>query len=128
MLMIDRVELHMVDEVFNVRDFDYGNTFRFEHNRDPFDEPVEIGDMRQHVVGMDHIRAAVLLGETVCQVLTKEFRDSGDAALARNLSNVARRFNTKNRNTLLVIILQEISVVACKLHNQVIRTETTTVD
>src|ERR1700691_532332 len=55
MLMVDRVELPFRDEVKKVGEFDCDGAAGFEQELDPGDEAVEVGNMRQHVIGHDQI-------------------------------------------------------------------------
>jgi hypothetical protein len=52
-LVVDRVELHLADEVEEMRELDRQHARRLEHAGEAGDEVVEVGHVRQHVVG-DH--------------------------------------------------------------------------
>ena len=55
MLMIDRVELAVVNEVHQIRTLDHRHAVILEDDPDALDEPVEVRHVRQHVVRQEHI-------------------------------------------------------------------------
>ena len=55
MFVVDRVEPDVVDQVLDVGDFDYGDSFVFEQLSKPGDKAVQISGMGQYVVGVNHI-------------------------------------------------------------------------
>src|SRR5262249_59366005 len=54
-LVIDRVELKLADEVAHVRRLDDGNAIRLEHLLDPADKHVRIGNVSEDIVRMDDV-------------------------------------------------------------------------
>ena len=57
MLVIDRVELHIVDQVQQMREFDREHAVGLEQDRGAGDEIVDVGHMGQHVLGGEEIGA-----------------------------------------------------------------------
>ena len=58
--MIDRVELAMIDQVSNVWRFDDCNTIFGQQYPDTVHHAGQVGNMREHVVRVDDIRAYTL--------------------------------------------------------------------
>ena len=52
-LVIDRVELELADEITHVRGLDHGDAIWLEQPLDATREPVGIGNMREDIVRMD---------------------------------------------------------------------------
>ena len=81
MLVVDGVELALLDQVDNVRRLDHGHTRGLQQGSDAVDEAVQIGHMREHIVGQEDIRFLALGGQLFRQLFGKEGVDAVDAAL-----------------------------------------------
>ena len=53
--MIDGVELALLDQVDNVGRFDDGDAVGFQQGFDAVHETVQVGHVREHIVGQEHI-------------------------------------------------------------------------
>ena len=84
--MIDRVELDVVDEVLDVRDLEDGHAIVAQHGPEAAHEAFEIGDMGQHVVGVNDGGATPSGDERVREGRAEKRALRGDAARARAAS------------------------------------------
>ena len=60
MLVVDLIELHVDDRAQHVRELDRRESVRFQDDRDPADEVVQVRDVREHVVRGEQIGAQPL--------------------------------------------------------------------
>ncbi len=60
MLVVDGVELVVLDQPQQVGKLQSQNTVGLQQNLQPFDEIVQVRNLRQHVVAEDQISAAAL--------------------------------------------------------------------
>ena len=67
-LVIDRVELAVIDQVFHVRRFGDERPGVFQNRRDARDEAVGVGDVRHHVVRVNDVRFLPFGGELLREV------------------------------------------------------------
>ena len=61
--MVDRVELVLVDQAQQVRELDRDDAVGREQDPEARDEVVQVGNLGEHVVGGDHVRAPALGGQ-----------------------------------------------------------------
>jgi len=116
--MVNRVELHMVNQVFDVVVLDDSHTIRFEQSLNSRYDPVQISHMCQDVVGVNDIRRLTTLKQLASQHLAKEFAQCRNATLFCNTRNIARRLNPKHRNSMLTIVLKQVPIVAGNLYDE----------
>ena len=55
MFVIDRIEFDMIQQIFEIRSLDNDDAVRLQHRSKPGDDSVEIGDVRQDVIGVDDV-------------------------------------------------------------------------
>ncbi len=121
-LVVDRVELDLVDELPDVRNLDHGDAVRLQEPGDALDEPVEIGNVRENVVCVDDVCTSPLVDETRGQLATEELDDRRDPTLAfGNCGDVRRRLDTQHGDAGLLVVLEKVAVVAGDLDGQALR-------
>ena len=79
MLVVDRVELGVLDQVAHVRHFDDRDAVVGEQRRDPAHESVGVGDVGQHVVAVQDLRADAGFAQLFGQILGEERVPGRDA-------------------------------------------------
>ena len=57
MLVVDRVEFDVVNQILEVWALDNGNAARLEHLAEAGNDSVQIGHMGQDIVGVDDVRS-----------------------------------------------------------------------
>ncbi len=89
-------------------------------DRDAGDEAVEVGDVRQHVVGVDHVGALALRARSARgERLAEELDDRvGCRFASATCGDVARRLDAEHRHAGLLVVLQQVAVVAGDLDHQ----------
>ena len=118
MLVIDRVELAVVDQVAHVVHLDHGDAVVLEQRRDSVDESVRVRDVREHVVGMHDIGPAAL-GDELCRQLTaEELLPRVDAFVPRSRRRPRRRLDPEHLDSGSHVVLQQIAVVARELDHK----------
>ena len=126
--MIGGVELQFLDHVADIRRLDHHDARGFENGGKSCDEAAQIGNMGQHIVGVDHVGELAVGAQSRGEVGRKEFADRFDATLARYLGDVAGRFDAENRNAGVAIILQQVAVIAGDLDHAASGTERAVLD
>ncbi len=119
MLVVDRVELGLVDQVLDVRHLDHGHARLLEHDPQSLDESVEVGHVGQHVVRVDDVGQLAAVGQFERQPLIEESGERRHAVLApRHFGHVDRRLDPQHRDASLLVILQQVAVIAGDLDHQ----------
>ena len=95
--MVDGVEFDVVQHVPEGRHLDDCHSIRLQHRPDPVDEPAEIGDVRQHVVGVEDVRAEAVGSQLAREVAPEEFAHGPNAAFFRYDGDVPCRLDPENR-------------------------------
>ena len=128
-LVIDRVEFQLGDEIAHIRRLDHGYAVRLEQPLDAARESVGIGNMREDVVGVDDVGELAFRGEPPGKLLVEELNQRRDAlGLDRELRDVGRGLDAENRDAALLVELQQISIVARDLDHEACRPETAAAD
>src|SRR5262249_1041649 len=127
-LVIDRVELKLADEVAQVWRFDDGNAIRLEHLLDPADKCVRIGNVSEDVVRMDDVGKFATHSEASGKFLVEELDQRRNPLLNSEVRDVGRRFNAKNLNPARLVELQQISIVAGDLDHPARGAQVVTLD
>src|SRR6185312_3752058 len=117
-LVIDRVELAVIDEIAHVRCFDDCNTIVLQQRRDAGNEAVRVGDVGQDVVGVNDVRDLALPGEIPRELRSKKGLERVDAALARDRDRAWCGIDAQHGYAALPIELQQITVIAGELDDQ----------
>ncbi len=122
-LVVDCVEFAVIDQIANVRELQDRHACRLEHPRNTLDETVGIGDVRQHVIGVQHVCRQALLRESRRQVNGEEIDQCLDA---NRLGGPRRRFgriDAENGDSGGKVVLQQVAVVARQFDHSVARPE-----
>lgn len=118
MLMINRVELHMLDQVTGIGKLQHDPSPGFHQRRKARHEIIGIWNMRKDVVAEDQIRAPALGSNRPRGLQAEEGVARRDAALHGDLRDVACRFDAQTGNARRHKVAQEIPVIARHLHHQ----------
>ena len=117
-LVVDRVELVLGDEAPEMRDLDGHNPVRCQQMGDAGNEVVELGHLRQHVIGDDQVGVALLRRNLVRHLGAEEGDARGHALGASRRRHVGRRLDAEHPLTERKEMLQEIAVIAAKLDHE----------
>ena len=122
--MVDGVELAVIDEVLHVGNLDHGHAPRLEQLRDALHHPVEVGHVGEDVVGVDHVGALAERGQVAGDLGAEELTESGDAPLvAGHPGDVRGRLDAEHRDALVMVVLEQVAVVARDLDHQAVGAE-----
>src|SRR5437660_6428656 len=111
--MIHGIELRTVYHVLNVGHLDNRKAITLQQQLKTTNKTVEIGNVSEHVVGMNQVGVLVFARQTRSQLCVKELIDSWNAPLfARDAGNIRGRLDSEDRNPRLFVILEQVSVVA----------------
>ena len=121
--MVDRVELELVHEVAQVRRLDDGDAVVREDRRDPCDDTVHVGNVREHVVRVEHGCPAPFGAEPRRDLGTEEVAHRRHAVLLGDARDVAGGVDAEDRHAGVDVVTQEIAVVARDLHREVVGTQ-----
>ncbi len=127
-LVVDRVELDLFEQVEHVGELDGRDSLGLEHEADALDEVVEVGHVGQHVVADHEIGSHPVGDDLVRRVHAEELRDGGDADLPGRLGHVLGGLDAEHRHALGHEVLQEVPVVGRDLDHLRARTEAEAVD
>ena len=123
MLVVDGVELAVSEQLLHVWRFDHRHAAGVQQHRDPLHEPVQVRDMGQHVVGVDHIRSHAFGPEGARELAAEELAPRADAAALGYLRDVSSGLDAKHAHPCVPVVLEQIAVVARHLHDQAVRAE-----
>ena len=118
MLVVDRVELPLLHQSQEVREFHGQNPVRGQQNFHARDEVVQIRDMGEDVVAGQEIRPDAFRHQLPGIGLAEELHSGGDALLLRRRGDVGRRLDTEDRDPRFFEILEKVAVVARQLYHQ----------
>ena len=122
-LVVDRVELAVVDQVADVGVLDRGDAVVREQDRDALHEAVESRHVRHHVVGDDHVGARAGVDEPPRQVGAEELAQGRHAGGLRRVRLLGRRVDAEHRHALLDEVAQQVAVVAGELDDEAVAPE-----
>ncbi len=120
MLVIDRVEFDLFDQVLDVRRFDHHDPVVLEQCPKPLHDSVEIGHVCQDIVRMNHVGPLASVSQALGDGCLKELADSRHTLLLRDPRDVASWFHTQYGNAGPHVVLQQVAVVAGNFHNQTV--------
>ena len=112
MLMINRVVLDVPNQLAHIGDFDHRDTIWLEQGRDPGDETVGVGDVCQHVVGMDNVGTTVTRDQTLGEVAAEEVFDRIHPTVTCRRNRRRRGVDAEHGNPCRTIVLEEVAIVA----------------
>ncbi len=117
-LVVDRVELAVIDQIPHVGRFDHGDAGVFEQCGDAGHETVGVGHVCQHVVGVNHVGSLALRGELCGELRAEEGQQRIDTLGASRRYGTGSRVDAQHRDAPGVVVLQQVAVVAGELDDQ----------
>ena len=125
MLVVDRVELDVLDQIDHRRVLDGQHTVVGQQVGEPTDEVVEVGHMRHHVVGDDHVSRAVVAADRRSSPTPEEVDDRRHPDLVRHPRRPRRRVDAQHADACSGCVPEQVAVVARHLNEQRARSERT---
>ena len=119
MLVIDRVELVLLHEPQEMREFERDVASRLQDRGDSADEIVDVGHLRQDVVADDEIGRRELRRERPSEEPGERF----DAAFLRRLRDVLGGIDAEHLEAARDEELQEVAVIARQLDDAAVAAE-----
>ncbi len=117
-LVINRVVLPPLDQAQEVGELQ-GQHPCFLHQRaQPFGEPADVWHVGEDVVRYDQVRPAVLRRDGGASIGAEELHHRRDAPDAGSFGHVGCRLNAEDGDPLSHEVLQEVTVIACRLGHQ----------
>ena len=110
--MVDRVELHLPDEVEQVRELHGQHAVRLEQQAQASDEVVDVGNVGKDVIRDQQVRGPALRGEPSCGSHPEKSALGRHAPGHGGGGDVARRLDAQRGNAAGKKILEQIAVVA----------------
>src|SRR5439155_21780640 len=119
MFVVYGIEFAALEHLSHIGHFDDRHTISSEQHRDATHKTVQVRNVRKHVVGVDHIGAIALFREFLSQRLSEKLADSRNPSLLPGYrGDVVRRLNAQNRNSNRLIVLEQVTIVARDLHDE----------
>ena len=119
-LVVDRVELEAFDQLAHVRHLDLGDPVVGEDGRDALDEPVEIGDVGEHVVRDHHVGSLPLRRQTVRDVDAEELPHGRHPDRLGGIRRTDGGVDPQDGDAFLHEVPQEVAVVARELDHETV--------
>ncbi len=117
-LVIDRVELPLRDQLQQMGKFQRDRATGLERNRKATGEIIDVRDMGIDVVAQDQIRLAALGGQTLRQGFTEELTQHGDPQSLSGGGGAGRGLDPQAGNPSRAHVLQQVAIVAGHLNHQ----------
>src|SRR6266436_3081987 len=95
MLVIDRVELALLDEIGGVGEFDDDASSGFEERPQAGDKIVRVGYVGKNVVAEDQVGFATGVCQFLGEVVSEEFHECLDAFLAGDQGDIGGRLDAE---------------------------------
>ncbi len=127
-LVIDRVELAVIDQILDVRRFDYRDSVILQQRRDSFHEAVGVGHVREHVVAVNDVGSLALRDQLRGELVTEERQQRIDALGPRGFNGARGGIDAEHRDPAGLVILEQIPIVARKLDDQAAGSEPALLD
>ena len=124
MLVIDRVELVLLDQLQQVGEFHRDHATRLEQDLHSRNKVIDVGHVRKDVVSKQQVGLAKSLRHLPRRGNSKELDCRTNSLLLRDQRHVCRRLDPEHGNAGSDEMLQQISVVARNLDDQAARVET----
>ena len=128
MLVINRVELTSLDQRQQMWNFDRQHPARFQNQIQPGDKIVDVGYMREHVVGDEQVRGLPLRCKRAGKRGAEKTVDSRDPFALRNGGDICRGLNPQHGDAALPDELQQIAVIARHLDHVARRGQSESID
>ena len=121
--MVDGVELHLLDEVQQMREFEGDDALVLQDLPEARHEVADVGHMRQDVVGRHQVRPVAARRQQGAGLLAEEHHLGGNAAGDRRPRGVGRGLDAQDGDVHFDEMLQQVAVVARHLDDQRFRTQ-----
>ena len=115
--MIDGVELHLLDQVQQVRELEGGDALGAKQDTEAVDEIGQVGDVGEHIVGRHQVSTHALPGKTRRCFAAEKRNLGGDALGDGGLGGASGRLDAQYRDVPFKEVLQEVTVVAGDFHD-----------
>ena len=122
-MLVDGVELRLLDQPEEMRELHRDHAARREQDPHAFDEVVQRGHVREHVVAYDQVGLPPLAREPGRRLASEELDERRDPSLLGHLGHVGRRLDPEHRDTGLHEPLEEVAVVARDLDDRALGAE-----
>ncbi len=123
-LVIDRIEFDMLHQRQQVRHFEHCDAVILQDVTNAANEAIGVLYMRQDVVAVDDVGAAVFLRHLLRQLLGEEGAQRAHADLLRIGGRAIGRVDAEHRNAPLDIVLEQVAVIARQLDHEAVRVQT----
>ncbi len=120
MLVIDRIELVLLDQVGQMRKFQRDHAFRLQKQLQAAHKVIEVRDLRQNIVTDQEIGLASRADQLGGQCRAEEIHTCRHTFGDGGLGHVDRRFDAEDRDALRQKMLQQIAVIAGDLHHEAV--------
>ena len=127
-LMVDRVELAVVDQIDQIGHLQDRDAVLFEQGGDALDQAVQVGHVGEHVVGEDHVGAPALGLEPGRELAAEEFDQGRYAGPDRGRRRGLGGIDAQDRDAALDEVAQQVAVVAGDLDHQRVRPQPLALD
>src|SRR5262245_4032581 len=118
MLVIDSVELVFGHQPLKVRKLQRDGACRLEQLPHASDEIIDVGNLRQHIVGHDQVRLLAFGRKLKGKPLAEEVDPCRYPLLDSNLGDIGGGLDAEDRNAEWQEMLQQVAVVAGELDYQ----------
>ena len=115
--MIDRVELAVFDQLYQMRKFKGRDPVRLEQVGETRHEVVDIGHMSQDIVGNGQIGRTIRGCQAPRQRHTEELLDDLDAPAARGSRRACGGLDSEAGNATLAHVLQQVTIICGHLND-----------
>ena len=126
--MVDRVELHVADQIEQVGELEGRDAFGGEQDGEAGDEIANVRHMGEHVVGGGQVGADAARGEPLGGRAAEEGDFGRHAALDRRRRDIGRRLDAERRHAGGEEMPQQVAVVGGDLDHHRARPELEAVD
>ena len=127
-LVIDRVELAVFDEVANVGVLDRDDPVVGDKGPHARDEAVEVGHVGHDVVRDDHVGPEPFRPEPLGQLDAEELAQRRDPLRLRGVGLIGRGVDAEHADPALGEVPEQVAVVAGDLHDEAVRTQPARLD
>src|SRR5262249_10969190 len=120
MLVIDRIELNLVEQVLDVRSLDDADAAGLEDRRNARNKTVQIGHVSQDVVLVKNVGLQALVAAAISRLETEKITLSANGFGARYCGDVSGRLDAQHGNTALSVMFEQVAVVARRFDHEAI--------
>jgi hypothetical protein len=121
--VVDRVELRSLDHSQQVGDLDRDDALGLQYAGQPADELIQVGNVREHVVGHDQVGRHASADELLGELAAEEGDLRRHARLDRHFGDVGCRLDPEHGDAVGDEVPEEIAVVARDFEHERLRAE-----